>query len=324
MINQESKRIQSIVSSLLEHIKDGNCVLWLGSGLSIASGYLNWEDAVEALCQKIGVESLGNDRKSSILLDKADECKSADPLEYCKIINDTYSKEIITSDISLIDLIQLPFKAAVTTNFDPMLFRMFIGRLNGKHPWEYPNLQMISIERDPFAIFYTHGRAKEEEDPNNLKFIFSTSEFEEAYKIDELEGEIGECLDFFRNLISTYPILYLGTRIREPKMDVVFESVRKRFERRDSQISERPRGYILFDHERVTKTSTMKTEKDIEKERLKKIASEDRGYEQRNIFPLRYKLGEDGSEHIELTKIIKMVVDQYHKLKNNGVKASYE
>lgn len=197
-------------------IQTGDCIAWLGSGLSLAAGYPGWDSAVKTLCNQCGVAppsapGLVEDE----LLDKAEECKSANENVYRATLGQLFGEQPTSSRVAYNYLMNLPFKAYVTTNYDPLLSTAGVNQ--GKHQiYSYPSLPVQKLGTES-PIYYIHGLARIDDKPTGENLILARSDFDQAYN--------GIVRSFLDQILTYNPVLFVGCSLAEPTMQPVFRTV---------------------------------------------------------------------------------------------------
>jgi len=119
-------------------------------------------------------------------------------------------------------LMRAPFKAYVTTNFDPLLSEA--GATFGYNRlFRYPLLETREIDRGRKPIFYLHGHARPTGEPSGKDLVLAKSEFDSAYQ--------GVLEIFVPALLLSYPIVFIGCGISEPEIVAQMTRVHTIYER---------------------------------------------------------------------------------------------
>jgi hypothetical protein len=208
----------NIIDTLWSLIYGGECVAWIGSGLSKVSGYPDWPVTIEKLCEACEVEKLSNEenKQSDNLIGKAQECKDKNGTLYMQTLAELFSHKPFTRRGAWDYLMKLPFKAYVTTNYDPILSE--VGAFYGRDEVRaYPDLPISAIQKYQYPLFYIHGHAffRDMQTPNYL--VLAHQDFETAYKED------GNVNNFVTELFTYYPILFIACDLREPDIYEAFK-----------------------------------------------------------------------------------------------------
>lgn len=286
--------LNNVVSKLLPMIENGYCILWIGSGLSVSAGYLGWKEIVRELCEKCRVPLLSEPEEESAdkLIDKAEECKNADISIYYDTLANRFGGEVVVTRHAYQFLMTLPFKAYVTTNFDPLLSEA--GAIAG-----YNNLYSYPFFPPEFGnshpIVYVHGLARRDNQATGEKLILARSDFDEAYK------DIGIVKNFVVNIFTNYPVLFLGCSLTEAEMYEMFKKVHDihtLFKRANPDVH-LPERYILLPiHQNIIRAGfpDEKIERDYEKEQ-----NEINRFNEMKIEVIRY---DDRHSHSQIENIL--------------------
>lgn len=314
---------EEAINTLLSIVQEGDYILWLGSGLSKASGYKMWKDAVNFIAKHCGVEEFSQDEDPTIeeLLSKAEDCKNLRENRYKDAIFETFSKIQLINDFSLTLLAQLPFKAIVTTNFDPIIKTIFPGNVH-----YYPLLPSIYLNSKPMPVYYLHGIAdidkSKNQNPQDLHYVLSTSEFDFAYSTKRTSLGEGESAEFLRQLLSHHSLLFVGAGLEE----LAFKSL---FERIDTFVEDYARiGHIREDNSlkryALLPRTPIKTreynDEDLINEIHKKEEERDIRFNKYRIRKILYQKSEGPDEFENLTQIIRKTLQrlQSPEFRKNG------
>jgi len=173
-----------------------HCVAFVGAGMSNPPGQQHRE-TVENIASRCNVEI--NHRP---LPEGIDACAETNPNEYEAALRDLFPKHVAEARTGLNYLFRLPFKAFVTTNFDPWL-RNLATRQKIERVHVYPDLPLH--EGLSSGLYYIHGCCDSENPryrPGTL--VFGAKAFSRAYSRESLLP--GFLLNFF-----TYErVLFLG------------------------------------------------------------------------------------------------------------------
>lgn len=286
--------LDTVVSKLMPMIEDGNCIVWVGSGLSKSSEYPDWKETVRKLCDICEVTRLGTSEEElpDKLIDKAEECKKADIDVYHNTLANLFGRQPVNTRFAYTLLMKLQFKAYVTTNFDPLLSQG--GILEGYDKiFSYP---LIPHELDNYhPIVYLHGCARLKNRATGKDLILARSDFDEAYE------DIGIANDFLRLIIGNYPLIFLGCSLREPVIREAFEKVYNIHTRIKRAHPDRslPKRYIVLPTERpVSESSNEGMEQAKSKEKVENNRIDEMGIE-----VIRYK-PDDWDTHGEIEYIL--------------------
>lgn len=152
-----------------------------------------------------------------MLLDKAEECKTANMARYKQTLGRLYGASKPTSPKAFGLLMKLPFRGYITTNYDPLLNEAAASASERKRELQvFPIIYSGNID-SMVNVFYIHGMATATGD--NL--ILARSDFDSAYK----QG-VGPVHALLFNVLMFKPIVFVGCTLKEPDMKEVFKRVR--------------------------------------------------------------------------------------------------
>ena len=220
-----------IAEELLKAVSGGDCIAWVGSGLS-ALAYRGWNQAIIELSDECGVGRLASAYPSADeLIDKAEECKIANRATYEATLARLYGGNVVETRLAYQWLVKAPFKAYVTTNFDPLLSES-AAVFGHTSVFRYPLLESVEIGRCTKPMFYVHGHARPGGIPSGQDLVLARSEFKEAYE----EGLVSL---FLKSILLSYPIVFFGCRLSEPEIQEQMSRVHSMLD----QIRKRRVGY---------------------------------------------------------------------------------
>jgi SIR2-like protein len=179
----DSLNSAKLAAEILKAVSGRDCIAWIGSGLS-RPVYDDWPSAISKLFKACGVKDLDGSlpgRKSDQLIDKAEECKQANGGLYEATLADIYGRDEVKSRRAYMWLLKAPFKAYVTTNFDPLLSET-AAAFEHTDLFCYPLLEGRDLERKSKPIFYIHGHARPNGTPSGKNLVLARSEFTKAYQ----------------------------------------------------------------------------------------------------------------------------------------------
>jgi len=207
--------IKEIADPLLDLIRTGDCIMWAGSGLSTILEYMDWKLLLRELCHRCKIVPLSNEEENSessvmYFISRAEDCKKNNRDEYFRLLHTHYGEEKIINRDAYHYLMRLPFKAYLTTNFDPSLKKA--GRIQQKTDVNvFPDLNIFKINEGESPIFYIHGLAKKIYDLKNDILVLAESDFEDAYN----KGIVSSFLYY---ILVYKPVIFIGCRLAEPAL----------------------------------------------------------------------------------------------------------
>lgn len=195
-------------------IGDGQTIVWIGSGLSTGV-YPGLDEFIPDLCSACGV---GGGGSGVSFMQAAENCKVANAAVFRTTLGQTYGAPTAITREAYHLLTGLPFRAYVTTNFDPLLAKAC--RLHPDIPvHKYPDLPILEMGNGRRPAYYIHGGVERPNDPDVQSLVLASSDFEEAYDL-RING-------FLQEILTSCPIVFLGCRLSEASISAVFQRVKR-------------------------------------------------------------------------------------------------
>ncbi len=213
-----------IPSSLVRHLKEGRCALFVGAGLSAAAGLPDWKKLLTVMVDEL--ESEGGDDGASVelrtliaagkLLDVADHCRQRlGERRYLELLGERLrggsgdlprAHQIVT---------QLPFNAVVTTNYDKLLERAY-HQYRGDLPKVVTSRDRESLGSllfsGGFFILKAHGDI---DDAASL--VLTARDYREIIHANPAFDAL------FSALLMTRSILFLGYSLGDPDFRLLMD-----------------------------------------------------------------------------------------------------
>jgi hypothetical protein len=229
-----STETADVLAEAKEIVLEGQCVAFIGAGLSIPPGS-RWMETVREIASCCGVNFDDNNLPKVI-----DKCFEAKPTEYKKALKDIFEQNKATARTALIFLPRLPFKTFITTNFDPWLQNYF-RESDIEKQCKYPYIKMS--EGLSKAIYYIHGYYDSESNNYDHKeLVFGENSFSDAYGMDSLLP------GFLLNLLVWEHILFISfdpTQDNFREMLIRAENIKMKWKEKDSR-KKFPKRFILW------------------------------------------------------------------------------
>lgn len=212
-----------IANNIYNVLNKGNCVAWVGSGLSICAGYPDWQSTIHMLCAACGYSASEISDDVSRLMVIADNCRDANRNAYEEKLAELFGNIPATTRRAYRKLLSLPFAHYVTTNFDPL----FADAADDEHDkkvierQEYPRINPLKLDTKEPRLFHLHGLARENGTPCGANLVFTASDFAKAYDRD-MPVRI-----FVVQLLMNFSVLFIGCGLHEPSIQHVFNRVAK-------------------------------------------------------------------------------------------------
>ena len=223
---------------LVEALASDDAIAIVGSGLSVAAGMPSWTGLLNLMileCEQHCVRFKDSDELrqmlgSGLLLEVADECcnQLGKPL-YRDFIQRTFRDQSAIPTNTHQFLMQLPFTAMLTTNYDNLLERAFIQ--NSKKPLLAPVYTQKNVSQlarlageKKFFILKMHGHADDTE-----SIILTRRDYQDVLHLNPA----------YRTTLSTLfvsrTLVFVGYGLRDPDLNFIFDeqaAVYKNFARR--------------------------------------------------------------------------------------------
>lgn len=296
--------------SLVRIITSGDCIAFIGSGLS-TSNYPSWDNLIIELCQKcdIPVPSIAPGQKidPAILMQLADEAKQRNSGAYCEVLAKQFGKPVVQTRRAYDLLMRLPFKGFITINFDPLLAtesRKPEFKCNGVY--KFPSLPSHMIEHR--SVFYLHGYIAENTTPGPDEIILGSNDFLRAY-----EDANSLLPSFLTQLLTFHHILFIGCGLREEPLKRIFNrcyQIRRQIE--IEYVASAPSRYSL------QPMHIIKTEKEELVRNLEFEKDENKRFEEFEIKVLRYHPKDE--EHSAIEEILEKMIS----LKPVDIRSGFE
>ncbi len=212
-----------IIKVVTAVIQTREALVWIGAGASAdLHPDWDWEPSVKQLCVRIGVSVPPGKLKTTDYLLLAEQCKSRDKKAYVAHIMDTYGRPSNKKRTLYDNLVNLPFAAYVTTNFDPLLLNTYRQARFDRHRCfpDFGSRSDYSIENP--AAFYLHGCAQDFGTANEPRFVFCDSEYKLAY------DRPGYVLVLIGHELCNKHMVFIGSRLDEDYVRKAFKLLKDR------------------------------------------------------------------------------------------------
>jgi len=239
-------------------------VVFVGGGLS-SHVYHSWAELIRNLCNECDVPQPGRAKSNdpNHLMKKADKCRTANISKYREYMRKHFAPAPVYRRRAYGFLAKMPFKAFVTTNFDPMLEDELRNCRPGQlRIWPYPDLDILKMApRDNTPVFYLHGKINSDMLESVDRLVLGLEEYELAYASQSNSGPVA---GFLQQLFTHQRVLFLGCGLREPLMRRILNSCKGT----RSRIGRKGEHFAFLPHERKPQGTSGNSEIDCEAEAL--------------------------------------------------------
>jgi hypothetical protein len=276
------------ISELTDAVRSGKTVAFIGSGLSMGQ-YIGWGELVKQLCDACDINI---DAGNGDLLELAQQAKHASPDEYHRVLSEEFGKQQVSLPLGYTYLIESPFTAYITINYDPLL--AFASRFKELTIYDF-KLGLESSKAKGKAIFYIHGYVATGDQVGDGDLILTREDFEQNY---EQPGSI--IPSFLTQILSFKPVVFIGCGLQEPALIKILSlcnDIKRRIEARADNNG--PTHYILLPTLYTKVADNKKAKRDLQKE-----ADENIYYEDVGVRVIRY-VRNSPDDHSPVDKIMK-------------------
>ena len=207
---------------LLRYIRTGRCVLFCGSGLSAWGRLPTWSRLLEEVVGQLGEDSPDDSNMDELrrllaagkLLEVADHCKEVLGRRY----NDILSERLRGGDGEIPEphkvIVQMPFAALVTTNYDKLLERSYanVGSLPKTPTHRDVDALGPLLFDGSFFILKAHGDIDRPE-----SMVMTTRDYQEIIHSNPAFNSI------FSALLLTKAVLFVGYSLNDPDFRLLLD-----------------------------------------------------------------------------------------------------
>jgi hypothetical protein len=213
-------------TELLEAITSGRCIVFVGAGLSRGAGLPGWSDLINKLKDKAvdrNVLNITDIQELDKIINQGDLLTAAQVLQdklgrryFCGFMRRVFLKPGITPTDVHKQLKTIPFRAAVTTNFDNLLEQLYkddspnFGALTHKNVAELARAKRSA----DFFLFHLHGLASRCD-----SIVLSENDYRLLIHREPVYR------DFVKFVLSTHTILFLGFSLNDPDIKYLLDEL---------------------------------------------------------------------------------------------------
>ncbi len=192
---------------LIDRISNGQCAVFVGSGLSVDVGYPSLQKLLREMATEAGLDLLQEKNISDDWMDDFQVIKETLGIErYRACLGEHFDDSTKNQQFNsiLINLFNIPFCAYITTNYDPCL--EFASQQTPSSPirtnFTYPNLPVIELTHK--HIFHIHGYVNPYNQDSVGSIVLSRDEYDDAYNNSRFVS------DFLHVLFNEIDVVFIG------------------------------------------------------------------------------------------------------------------
>jgi len=203
-LDQTSQQELGMLVELIEH---GDCAVFVGAGISMPIGYPSLQELLNDMANEAEIDDLKEKQIDDDWMHDFQAIRNTlGPEKYRDSLTRIFDSETKNDPFRPIhvSLLNIPFCAYVTTNYDPCLelAAPFAEDSTGMNSFPYPQLRAVNLKGR--HIFHLHGYV-EPGNPDSVKSVILTHEdYLEAYE------KTGIASDFVRTLFSELDVVFIG------------------------------------------------------------------------------------------------------------------
>jgi len=200
------------IEDIEKTVYSGNCVVLFGAGIAVPPGQ-DWGGLIQKLANTFGVDP------NLSQYDLVDMCMETNRALFYQCLKESFPALSVQTRTAALKLLQLPFLAYLTTNFDPSFKGIATReRLKGSI-WTYPDLPLHdSVTQN---IYYLHGQFDATRPIADIdKIVFGRRAFEQAYRESLLSA-------FLLHVMVYFDVLFICFNPREKYIAEVIKRSRQ-------------------------------------------------------------------------------------------------
>lgn len=248
-----TKWTPSILSNLVQAIKDDECFAFIGAGISIGAGFPDWKQLtghLAGLCEDLN-------RYKKEFVDELNRLVETDDLWWLDWLRRAHFshyqsrlEDIFPTDASSYRptrthqcLLRLRFRGYITTNYDMCLERAANRKRESVVSYSHADVDLDALlNPNNRVIYHVHGKAD-----NNPSLITTPLDYYGLYSQSNLTGRL-------TSLLSKYSALFVGYSFRDYEIRKILENLANAY--RDESRWKNARSHFAILAKRPDDTST--------------------------------------------------------------------
>jgi hypothetical protein len=218
--------------SLVQHLHEGRCVLFAGSGLSAWAGFPTWTALLSSLIDEMrneqialeDIDEMARLLEKDKLLEVAEHCKTQLGSRYEKVLSERLRQ---TDTANLPEphriIVRLPFSGVVTTNYDDLLETGYqtLTSVSVKAP-THEDVDVLGtlLFDGSFFVLKAHGDLDR---PATL--VLTSSDYRETLYTN------AAFTSFFSSILMSRAVLFLGYSLNDPDFRMLLDRHLSTFQR---------------------------------------------------------------------------------------------
>jgi len=205
---------EDFINEFVKEMKEGNTAIFAGAGLSVSTGYFDWQKLLEPIAKKLQL-NIKDEHDLTALAQYFVDNRGGIRNELTKILASEFNKTGITLSENHRILARLPIDVFWTTNYDDLIEKALIE--SGKLPDVKRNQENLSVnlpKRDAI-VYKMHG------DVTDLaNTVLTKHEYEDYNQKRELFSNA------FKADFVSKTMLFIGFSFSDPNLDYLISRIR--------------------------------------------------------------------------------------------------
>jgi hypothetical protein len=219
-------RAAALRPALLSYVRERRCVLFVGAGLSRAAGYPGWRDLMIAVLKATMPRNAGASTrqefrallKAGRYAEIADQCREIlGRARFAELLRSQLVKPVAPPEATHRSIVQTPYAAIVTTNFDTLIedaFRLWSDEGVPKCPTgaQLGRHGTLLLDR-AFFILKAHGTILDEK-----SLVFTSEDYRRITHANPAFQSM------MAAILLTHSVLFVGYSLSDPNFRLLLES----------------------------------------------------------------------------------------------------